>query len=263
MTAPTPPDAPSGPETLACILCDQPHPTVDLDEDQRCKSCLAAWFGAPLRPDRITIEELAELFGTTMPMAAMALIKREDGRPIEQVRAELRALATPAPSQDAAASEGPSLARRPSIATEVDYDDEQLVAEGANVEDVKLYLSNIGNDWARRAYEIIVEQEAALDACGGMNTWRWWSDKANKLAVSNREIRALLTAATEREREAKRDIEEYAADKRRLAREIDVAMHGEEDAAPQASLCDLVPAAKDLRRRAEQAVGLLLGGADG
>jgi hypothetical protein len=41
--------------------------------------------------------------------------------------------------------------------------------------------------------------------------------------------------------------QEAYGDKQRLARAIDVAMHGEEDAAPQASLCDLVGPARDLR----------------
>lgn len=48
-------------------------------------------------------------------------------------------------------------------------------------------------------------------------------------------------------------LEESLADKRRLAREIDVAMHGEEGAAKQASLCDLVNPARMLRERAESA----------
>lgn len=41
--------------------------------------------------------------------------------------------------------------------------------------------------------------------------------------------------------------EEAAADTRRLTRELDVAMHGEAGAAEQASLCDLITAAKALR----------------
>jgi len=43
------------------------------------------------------------------------------------------------------------------------------------------------------------------------------------------------------------DYEEVLADKRRLTREIDVAMHGEEGAAKQASLCDLIEPAKRMR----------------
>lgn len=45
------------------------------------------------------------------------------------------------------------------------------------------------------------------------------------------------------------DYEEVLADKRRLAREIDIALHGEEGAAQQASLCDLVTPARTLRER--------------
>ncbi len=46
---------------------------------------------------------------------------------------------------------------------------------------------------------------------------------------------------------------EWGADVKRLTRQIDVEMHGEEGAAKQASLCDLVGAGKDLRDRAEAA----------
>lgn len=49
------------------------------------------------------------------------------------------------------------------------------------------------------------------------------------------------------------DYEVVLADKRRLARAIDVAMHGESGAAQQASLCDLVSPAAELRVRAEAA----------
>jgi len=44
-------------------------------------------------------------------------------------------------------------------------------------------------------------------------------------------------------------LEEELADKRRLTRELDVAMCGEEGAAKQASLCDLIGSAKALRVR--------------
>lgn len=43
------------------------------------------------------------------------------------------------------------------------------------------------------------------------------------------------------------DYEEVLADKRRLTRELDIALHGEEGAAKQASLCDLIEPAKRLR----------------
>jgi hypothetical protein len=43
------------------------------------------------------------------------------------------------------------------------------------------------------------------------------------------------------------DYEEVLADKRRLTRELDIAMHGEDGAAKQASLCDLIPLAKNMR----------------
>lgn len=43
------------------------------------------------------------------------------------------------------------------------------------------------------------------------------------------------------------ELREALEDKRRLTRELDVAMHGEEGAAKQASLCDLISPAKNLR----------------
>lgn len=43
------------------------------------------------------------------------------------------------------------------------------------------------------------------------------------------------------------DYEEVLADKRRLTRLLDIALCGEENAAKQASLCDLIPIAKKLR----------------
>lgn len=45
----------------------------------------------------------------------------------------------------------------------------------------------------------------------------------------------------------KADYEEVLRDHRRLAREIDIAMHGKDKAAKQASLCALVPLAKRMR----------------
>ena len=43
------------------------------------------------------------------------------------------------------------------------------------------------------------------------------------------------------------DYEEVLADNRRLTRELDVALHGESGAARQASLCDLIGPARELR----------------
>lgn len=48
------------------------------------------------------------------------------------------------------------------------------------------------------------------------------------------------------------DLNEVLADKRRLTRELDVAMHGEEGAAKQASLCDLIEPARRLRAEVER-----------
>ena len=49
------------------------------------------------------------------------------------------------------------------------------------------------------------------------------------------------------------DYKKVLADKCRLTRELDVAMHGEDGAAKQASLCDLIGPARDLRARAQAA----------
>lgn len=48
------------------------------------------------------------------------------------------------------------------------------------------------------------------------------------------------------------DYEAVLADHRRLVRELDVALSGEADAAKQASLCDLIAQAKQLRTVADQ-----------
>jgi hypothetical protein len=60
-----------------------------------------------------------------------------------------------------------------------------------------------------------------------------------------------LSQENERLKASITDYEEVLADKRRLAREIDVALCGEEDAAPQASLCDLVKVAEMKRSEIE------------
>lgn len=56
------------------------------------------------------------------------------------------------------------------------------------------------------------------------------------------------------------DYEEVLADHRRLVRELDVALHGEAGAAKQASLCDLIEPARQLRRKCEaraRTIGML------
>jgi hypothetical protein len=54
-----------------------------------------------------------------------------------------------------------------------------------------------------------------------------------------------------------KDYEAVLADKRRLTRELDVAMHGEAGAAKQASLCDLIPMAKRMRTERAQLLAAL------
>ena len=69
------------------------------------------------------------------------------------------------------------------------------------------------------------------------------------------DLEALKAGAAKEIAQLRADLQayiDYAADKRRLTRELDVAMHGVEGAAQQASLCDLVGPARDLRTRLEQ-----------
>ena len=41
----------------------------------------------------------------------------------------------------------------------------------------------------------IAEKDAALDACGGLNAWRFWSDKANEVVKASAKMRAERDAA--------------------------------------------------------------------
>lgn len=52
-------------------------------------------------------------------------------------------------------------------------------------------------------------------------------------------------------RDQMKDYDEYAEERRQLIRQLDVAMHGEEGAAKQASLCDLIPLAEQMRHELE------------
>lgn len=67
-------------------------------------------------------------------------------------------------------------------------------------------------------------------------------------------IEACADVMTDPQAEIKRlraDLRVSESERKRLAREIDVAMHGEAGAAKQAALCDLVPLALALRRKAD------------
>lgn len=69
----------------------------------------------------------------------------------------------------------------------------------------------------------------------------WWDEQGAGPFYSRETVESLLS-----------DYEEVLADHRRLVRVLDVLMHGEEGAAQQASLCDLVamfPAWKDAHRK--------------
>jgi hypothetical protein len=83
--------------------------------------------------------------------------------------------------------------------------------------------------------------------------------KFNEVAIDlfRDSLRAALTheaakdAELKRLREENEDIKDVLNDKRRLTKDLDIAMHGEEGAAKQASLCDLIRPAERLRARIE------------
>lgn len=65
--------------------------------------------------------------------------------------------------------------------------------------------------------------------------------------------RVLLRGERDEARQQRDDYKECYEDTKRLARSLDVAMHGEANAATGPSLCDLIGPAEDLRTRAEAA----------
>lgn len=73
-----------------------------------------------------------------------------------------------------------------------------------------------------------------------------------ELSVAQKDIISLRARVYELEAEVS-GYREWGADVKRLTRQIDVEMHGEEGAAKQASLCDLVGPARELRERATAA----------
>jgi len=97
-----------------------------------------------------------------------------------------------------------------------------------------------------------VWEGAAFDAIG------WYYDRypnATVLSFSQSDVERYAEYRSAHQNAALRqrieDLNEVLEDKRRLTRELDVAMHGEEGAAKQASLCDLVLRAEDLRAELE------------
>ena len=66
-----------------------------------------------------------------------------------------------------------------------------------------------------------------------------WREELSRIKTLEAEIERLAGLCS--------DYEDVLADKRRLTRELDVALHGEEGAAKQASLCDLIEPAKKMR----------------
>ena len=70
--------------------------------------------------------------------------------------------------------------------------------------------------------------------------------RADEIGTDWGDNKLFLAAADEIE-----SLKEVLDDTRRLTRELDVAMSGEENAAKQASLCDLIPQAKRTRLEVE------------
>ena len=84
--------------------------------------------------------------------------------------------------------------------------------------------------------------------------------RASELDLENRcRSYADFVLENDRLREQNADYEEVLADKRRLTRELDIAMHGEDGAAQQASLCDLIEPANRLRAQNEELIDLIKG----
>lgn len=77
------------------------------------------------------------------------------------------------------------------------------------------------------------------------------AELGRQLRVKENEISGLHRVLLARENEL-RDLKEVLEDKRRVTRELDVALNGEEGAAQQASLIDLIGPAQDLRRERDQ-----------
>jgi len=90
---------------------------------------------------------------------------------------------------------------------------------------------------------LAVDKETANEI---VNLFAWGSNvMRDGRLINQRDVvaEAIAQALTE----VRTYYEEVLADKRRLTRELDVAMHGEEGAAKQANLCDLIEPARKLR----------------
>lgn len=82
------------------------------------------------------------------------------------------------------------------------------------------------------------------------NTWPDFAARARIALEAAAQARPATDADLAGEQLSIADYEEVLADKRRLTRDLDLAMHGEDGAAKQASLCDLIEPARRLRDRA-------------
>jgi len=74
-----------------------------------------------------------------------------------------------------------------------------------------------------------------------------WDEDTETVGELAKKVCGLLKHRLDDLIEVRQQLDEQGAEKRRLAREIDVALHGEDGAAKQASLCDLVVPALWLR----------------
>lgn len=98
-----------------------------------------------------------------------------------------------------------------------------------------------------------ISEEMVEETCAEAWGREWATMDERAKAQERREAKcwAKLFVPRLRAQDAARiaDLEEVLADKYRLARELDVAMRGEEGAAKQPSLCDLIEPARMMRTR--------------
>ena len=90
------------------------------------------------------------------------------------------------------------------------------------------------------------------DLRGEVEHWKENARLAQRFAEADKARAAKAEADKARAAKAEAERDDYKAayeDTKRLAREIDVALHGEDGAAKQASLCDLVHPAAEMRAR--------------
>lgn len=122
---------------------------------------------------------------------------------------------------------------------------ESCMCDGCVASRKRQMKAELARDKAARVSDAIAELRKEVDQLTMTDRERALQVMCDAWKAEAEQSRALAQAQAERIA----DYEAVLADKRRLAREIDVAMHGEEGAAKQASLCDLVEPARMMRER--------------